>query len=96
MAIQQYGFYTKNIIPDGTSTSVSLDFFEQIAGDNTIANKNPVSVYLANDSLGKTSANGTLSASVSGTVVTFVWPTAPSIGSYATMNVGVYLLFSAE
>lgn len=95
MAIQQYGFYEKNIIPDGTTASVSLDFFDQIAADSALTNRTPTAVYIANDSLGNSSSNETLSASVTGSVVTFTWTVAPSIGAYATMNVSVYLLFNA-
>ena len=64
--------YSIRLRGDGVSTSISVDFYDQIAGDRTIHNKTPDGVLVGNSD-----ASGVFS----GTVVTFTWATPPSNGS---------------
>lgn len=92
MAIYQSGSYAKSVVVDGTNASVSMDFFEQIAADNAIHNKTPVSINIASDSNNKATSNGGMTASLSGSVVTINWTSIPSAGA---LTVDVVLLFNA-
>lgn len=94
MAILQIANYSKYLTFDGTSNSVTLDFQEQIEADTAIHNKVPVGIMLASDSLNNGTSNGLLSASLSGTKITFVWVTAPTTSQYAAPNVSVWLTFN--
>jgi len=80
--------YGVAFIGDGTSTSASFDFFDQIAADNHVPNKSPVGIYQITVDRGVTPT-----ASISGTVVNFTWATAPDNG--VITNLGIYLIFNA-
>jgi hypothetical protein len=79
--------YSAAYIGDGVSTSVSIDFFDQIAADKTIRNKNPTGIWQATSS-----SSGTLTTSISGTTVTFTWSTPPTANVLG--DLGVYLTFN--
>lgn len=96
MAIQQTFYnpgsgltgYVAAILGDGISTSVSIDFFEQIAADKTVKNKIPTGIYVVNSEGGPATPTATLS----GTTVTFTWAAAPAAN--ALVDLAVYLTFN--
>lgn len=60
------GFYSVIVLGDGTSTSIDVDFYEQIANDHKIHNRTPDGVAFVTGTTASTT-------SLSGTVVTFSW-----------------------
>lgn len=79
-------FYAKTVIWDGTSSNVTLDFFNEIAADISIAKKNPIGVVFV-----QTSGAGTPSGVISGTEVTITISPTPPAGQ---MGIDVQLEFS--
>jgi hypothetical protein len=70
--------YSIKIRGDGSSSSIIVDFYDQIRADNTVHNKTPDGVLLGN-----TEATGVLS----GTEVTFTWSTPLGNGAIDTPTV---------
>jgi len=70
--------FTVGLYADGVSTSMSVDLSDAIAAATIVHNKTPIgvqSVYIG----GAPGASGT----VSGTIVTITWSTAPAAGPYS-------------
>jgi hypothetical protein len=82
----QYG-YNVGLVGDGTSMTMSVDYYDQIAADNKIPNKTPTGIFQVSVDQGVTPT-----ASLSGTVVTFTWSTAPA--SNVIVNLGIALTFN--
>lgn len=79
--------YRVTAVGDGSSTTFSVDLYDQIAADMQVHDKNPTGVFQVNSN----TESPVPSASLSGTTVTFTWGTAPSNG--ALIEIGVVLTF---
>jgi hypothetical protein len=78
--------YTFSMVGDGVSTSVSIDFYNQIQATQSLSNKNPVGIFAIN-------AGASVTGTLSGTIVTLTFATAPANGTQISPNLS--LLFDA-